>query len=195
MTGSSFRHEDSKTRRFGICASLRYALSSSPPRHQDTKTQRLGVLVAYPLRHYVERERVKIVAKLLPGEQDAVEQRAMPAALVSAGAAPRPGPAFQWGRAAHEHAVDQAVGAGAGDRDAGGKLPSGFGVERRVVVFGENVERLSDGVTRWERGGKRGIRVGFVGQLVKDGLSVVGRRLACPPYCVGWNRTQRGGLR
>src|SRR5262249_39931541 len=123
-------------------------------------------------------QRAWVLAQALPGEQNALHERAVPAALLPAGAAPGPGPAFEAGRPAHEHAVDQAVLSSGSDRDARCEVPGGERVDRPLVVMGgQDNERLDNGLKRregegWRDGhdgeGRRAVREVFENELVES---------------------------
>jgi hypothetical protein len=125
-----------------------------------TTTPGVGVLCGV-----LEGQRAGIVTQAFPPEQDALQQRTMPAARASTGAAPGPRPAGIDQRAAHPHAVNQAVGASGGDSDAGRELLTGVSVDGRVVVMGgQDIQRLDNGLKRRE--GKAG-GMGTMGRAEK----------------------------
>ena len=88
-----------------------------------------------------------ILTQAFPGEEHTLQECAVPAASFAAVAAPLPGPALHGWGAAYEHTINEPVRAAGGDRHARYQLCSGVEVDRRlVVVGGEDVERVGDGV-------------------------------------------------
>ncbi len=136
----------------------------------------LSSVVGLPSNSVRMCDSLHVVSWRLGGAKDALQQCAVPAALLSAGTAPGPGPAFQWGCAAHKHTGDQAIRASSGDADAVCELLTGDRVDGRVVVMdGQDTERLGNGVTWRERQGGSRVRAVFKRKLVEDRLGRMGR--------------------